>query len=181
MLLPLKNSIFKLCLITLLLIHYEVYASNLDNNEISQSLNNKTLKQLFVDKEEVNFYMFVSLGLSDNTLKQILEYAKLYNGVIVLRGIEDNSFVKTSDHIQKIAKEDSQAAIIIDPTLFKKYQVFQVPTYVLAKSSKCPVGMNCGLTYDRITGNITPRFALEKFLEKGDLSNEAQILLERNK
>lgn len=181
MLLPLKNSIFKLCLITLLLIHCEVYASNLDNNEISQSLNNKTLKQLFVNKEEVNFYMFVSLGLSDNTLKQILEYAKLYNGVIVLRGIEDNSFVKTSDHIQKIAKEDSQTAIIIDPTLFKKYQVSQVPTYVLAKSSKCPVGMNCGLNYDRITGNITPRFALEKFSEKGDLSNEAQILLERNK
>ena len=136
-------------------------------------------KNIFLKEENVHFYLFASLGLSDNLLKQMFEYARLYKGTIVLRGIKDNCFIKTSDHIQRVAQEGEAAAIIIDPTLFKEFQITKVPSYVLTKSQKCPVGVSCKKKYDKIIGNITPKYALEKFSEKGDLFNEARIMLGR--
>ena len=55
--------------------------------------------KLFSKKENVDFYMFASLGLSDTILRQMFDYAKIYNGAIVLRGAEDNSFKKTPTSI----------------------------------------------------------------------------------
>lgn len=155
-------------------------AGNLGSSEFDELLNHKVNQKLFVSDEKINFYMFASLGLSDLLLRQMLDYAKTYNGVIVLRGIENNSFRQTADHIQSLARDGEEAAIIIDPTLFKQFQIRQVPSYVLAKEQKCPVGSSCKPSYDKITGNITPKYALEKFVEKGDLFQEAQKLLGAN-
>lgn len=137
----------------------------------------KVEKNIFSKEENVDFYMFASFGLSDSLLRQMLDYAKIYNGVIVLKGIENNSFKQTAEHIQRLSKEGEEAAIIIDPTLFKQFEVERVPAYILAKQEKCPVGISCKPSYDKITGNITPKYALEKFAEKGDLSLEAKLLL----
>lgn len=155
----------------------QVNASELDSSELNELLNNKVNTKLFVSKKNINFYMFATFSLGDNVLKQMFDYAKTYNGIIVLRGIKDNSFIKTSEHIQRIASEGDSAAIIIDPTLFKKFQITNVPSYVLSKDKECPVGITCKPSYDKITGNITPKYALEKFAEKGDLNLEAQNLL----
>ena len=108
----------------------------------------------------------------------MLDYAKIYNGVIVLRGLKNNSFKQTAEHVQRLSKEGEEAAIIIDPTLFKQFEVERVPAYILAKQEKCPVGLSCKPSYDKITGNITPKYALEKFVEKGELFLEAKALLE---
>ena len=108
----------------------------------------------------------------------MLDYAKIYNGVIVLKGIENNSFKQTAEHVQRLSKEGEEAAIIIDPTLFKQFEVERVPAYILAKQEKCPAGLSCKPSYDKITGNITPKYALEKFVEKGELFLEAKALLE---
>ncbi len=137
--------------------------------------------KLFLNDKTIDFYMFASFSLSDETLAQMLDYAKIYNGIIVLRGIKNNSFKQTSERIQHLTKEGEEAAIIIDPTLFKRYAVERVPSYVLVKQEKCPVGMSCNPSYDKIIGNITPKYALEKFAEKGDLSKEAKNLLGANK
>ncbi len=133
--------------------------------------------RMFTRGEEVNFYMFASFSLSDTHLRQMMDYAKTYNGVIVFRGIENNSFKKTAEHIQSLAKEGEEASIIIDPTLFKEFQITQVPSYVLAKRGQCPVGVSCKANYDKIIGNVTPKYALEEFAEQGELSQEAQVLL----
>jgi conjugal transfer pilus assembly protein TrbC len=134
-------------------------------------------KNIFSQKENVDFYMFASFGLSNSLLRQMLDYAKIYNGVIVFRGIENNSFKQTAEHIKSLSKEGEEAAIIIDPTLFKQFEVERVPAYILVKREKCPVGISCKPSYDKITGNITPKYALEKFAEKGELSLEAKVLL----
>ena len=155
-----------------MLLNSNVYASQLET--LFQS---GAQQKLFTNEKKVNFYMFASLGLSDQILRQMLDYTKIYNGIIVLRGVEDNSFKKMSEHIQRLTKEDEELAIIIDPTLFKKFNVEQVPTYVLAKQEKCPAGVSCQAHYDKIIGNITPKYALEKFVEKGELPSEAKALL----
>lgn len=141
-----------------------------------------TINQNFFQKnEEINFYMFASFGLSDNILRQMIDYAKTYNGTIVLRGLENNSFKSTAEHIQKLVNEDEEAAIIIDPILFTKFEIKQVPAYVIVKQEACATQMSCSNSYDKISGNITPKFALEKFIEKGELSNKAAKILETSR
>ena len=61
------------------------------------------MNKLFEQNEAVDFYIFASFGLSDTLLRQMLDYAKIYNGVIVLRGIENNSFKQTAEHIQHLS------------------------------------------------------------------------------
>ncbi len=139
------------------------------------------INKIFTQNGSIDFYMFASFSLSDEILAQMLDYAKLYNGIIVLRGIKNNSFKETSEHIQHLTKEGEEAAIIIDPTLFKRYAVERVPSYVLVKQEKCPASMSCNPIHDKIIGNITLKYALEKFSEKGDLSQEAKNLLRVHK
>ncbi|MCT4635285.1 MAG: type-F conjugative transfer system pilin assembly protein TrbC [Rickettsiales bacterium] len=167
------KSLGALVLSMLLCCGLVIKADASSNNNQQTDFNN-----MFKKGEEVNFYMFASFSLSDDHLRQMMDYAKTYNGVIVLRGIENNSFKKTGEHIQALAKEGEEAAIIIDPTLFKEFQVVQVPSYVLARREECPVGITCRAYYDKIIGSITPKYALEKFAAQGDLSKEAQDLLE---
>lgn len=157
--------------------------SNTSDCGVIQEIKEANVKNINNDgiKEVIDFYMFASFSLSDTTLRQMIDYAKIYNGIIVFRGIKENSFVKTSSHKQKLVEEgaSADASIVIDPILFKKYEISQVPTYVIAKHIHCPAGMNCLKKFDKIIGNITPTFALEKFAEKGDLSEVALKLLER--
>lgn len=160
-----------LSLVTIFLCFKAVFANSIETFD--------SINQSFVQKrEEANFYIFASFSLSDNVLREMIDYAKVYNGIIVFRGLENNSFKVTSEHIQKIAKEDAEAAIIIDPTLFTKFEIKQVPSFIIAKEELCAAQMNCSNSYDKLTGNVTPRFALEKFAEKGELSTYAARILE---
>ena len=170
--------------VAILILANNTYANEIDDfsrSKFDQLLNKNINQEIFMGAETVDFYLFASFGLGDILLRQMFDYAKLYNGVVVFRGIEGNSFKKTAEHIQRLAKEGEEAGIIIDPTLFKQFQIERVPTYVLAKQEKCPAGISCKPNYDKITGSMTPTYALEKFIEKGDLRSEAAKLLGANK
>lgn len=167
----------KIMLIMAMITQIQIQTQAAEAVSLVNELNNIE-KNIFSKEESVDFYMFASFGLSDSLLRQMLDYAKIYNGVIVLKGIENNSFKQTAEHVQRLSKEGEEAAIIIDPTLFKQFEVERVPAYILAKQEKCPVGLSCKPSYDKITGNITPKYALEKFVEKGELLLEAKALLE---
>jgi type-F conjugative transfer system pilin assembly protein TrbC len=56
------------------------------------------------------------------------------------------------------------SALQIDPRLFTKYEISAVPSFVLA----------CDEKYDKIAGNISIKFALQKISDLGDLSEEAK-------
>lgn len=118
-----------LILVILCFLFLGVKSEALDtNNQDLISAQQTDFNNMFNQAEEINFYMFASFSLSDTHLRQMMDYAKLYNGVIVFRGIENNSFKRTAEHIQSLAKEGEEASIIIDPTLFKEFQIVQVPS-----------------------------------------------------
>lgn len=109
-----------------------------------------------------NFYIFISTSMDKENINSLIEGND--NATFVLRGLKENSFRKTSEFI----KDLKNASIIIDPELFKKYDVVAVPSYVLAHDSN----------HDKLSGNVTPQYALEKFAKSGDLAQEAQWLLQ---
>ena len=112
---------------------------------------------------EAKLYIFISISMGKENINSLIESSN--NASFVLRGLKGNSFRKTSEFV----KDLKDASIIIDPELFKKYDVVAVPCYVLAKSDG---------NYDKLSGNVTPKYALDKFAKAGDLAQEAQWLLQ---
>jgi type-F conjugative transfer system pilin assembly protein TrbC len=67
----------------------------------------------------------------------------------------------------------------IDDETFERFGINAVPTILLVKEEDCLEAQSCKVTYDKITGSIGIKAALEKFAINGDLSQEAQELLQR--
>ena len=108
----------------------------------------------FTKVKAENIYVFISFSMPDNLLKEyIQEIMKYPNGVLVLRGIIDNDYTKTAIKLNKINNNQGVKAII-DPNLFKKYNIIYVPTIVLEKSES---------HFDKVSGAVSIKYAIELF------------------
>ena len=100
--------------------------------------------------------------MGETKLKKIIEEASIYGGVVVFRGFKDGDIKETMKFLTKVIKE--REGVIIDPELFKEYGIKRIPSYVLTRSCEGKVG--CKKVYDRLDGNVSVRFALEKFAKR---------------
>ena len=114
--------------------------------------------------DKPNFYVFVTLSMPN--LKVLVSDAKKYDAILVIQGLKEDSFLKTANHLKEILKEESEG-ILIDPTLFRKYKVKKVPTFVIATND----------AYDKLSGNVTIWYALNKLISDGELGDFAKELM----
>jgi type-F conjugative transfer system pilin assembly protein TrbC len=121
--------------------------------------------------KEVNLYIFVTLKMSEKNLRDLIREAKIYGGFVIIRGIRE-SLVETMTYLKRILKDDLDG-VAIDPTLFREYEIRQVPSFVLEQIH--------GETklFDKLEGNVTVRYALERFSKAGDIKEEASQLLNK--
>ena len=118
--------------------------------------------------QQTDFYIFISSSLPEHLLKQMVLEAKKYNGILVMRGLINNSVRETVKYLQQFVMDEGDG-IIIDPTLFQKYQIKLVPSFVLSRADT--------LQYDVLKGVVTPHYALLQFSKRGDLKAEALFRL----
>lgn len=123
--------------------------------------------------------IFISFSMSEELIKNYIAEAKLYGGVLVLRGLINNSLKQTVTKLQeiegiadKIDKDTkSNLSIIIHPHLFKLYDVKQVPAIVISKDNAgCILKYDdCSALYeyDKIYGSVTIEYALEEVKRSG--------------
>ena len=90
---------------------------------------------------------------------------------MVLRGLIDNSFVKTQKRLQ-----DLQIECEIDPPLFDRFQIKHIPTFIHTEPGNYEKGVVP--LHDRLKGNVSVSYALETFKELGQVKG-ADVLLER--
>jgi type-F conjugative transfer system pilin assembly protein TrbC len=124
------------------------------------------------------FYAFISFSLPDTSLKELAYQLKRMgktNGVMVLRGLDQDSFKQTAKHIQSLNKEGVKA--IIHPKLFNFFNVTQVPTYVFSCKKRDREREGKKRVYDKLIGNVTAQYALERFKEEGECYEEAAEIL----
>ena len=114
-----------------------------------------------------NLFIFASLSLTENTLIELAKQAKKYNGIMVFRGFKNGSFKEMIAALRNTV-EKSGSGVIIDPTLFTEYNITAVPTFVVTDHKG----------HDKLSGNVTIDFALEKIAEQGELKALAQQLLQ---
>jgi type-F conjugative transfer system pilin assembly protein TrbC len=110
-------------------------------------------KQPIETKQEAspsNLYVFVSFSMPKQALKSLALEAKKHKAVLVIRGLIDNSFLKTATFVK-----DLEESVILDPLLFREYNVGVVPTFIETHQAG----------YKKISGNVTLAYALSKFKE----------------
>lgn len=142
---------------------YNSHDSNTDKESI---VGTKKIDTTWFDK---NIYIFVSTSMSENNLIDLAKEAKKYNAALIMRGLLDNSYIRTVQFFQKLIDKTGEG-ISIDPELFKKFNIMAVPTFVVEKSDQCTsVDLGCRPFYDKVSGNISLEDALLKIKQKGDL------------
>jgi type-F conjugative transfer system pilin assembly protein TrbC len=107
-----------------------------------------------------NIYVFISFSMRDNLIKEYIAEARSLkekdniNVVFVLRGFYKNSFKETGSKVAQLS-DSKNVGVIVDPTLYQKYNIKQVPVIVKKNEND----------FDKISGSITIRYALEIFKE----------------
>lgn len=139
--------------------------TNVDN--IIKQYNNLKENNFKLENKE-KLYIFMSFSMPDSMIKNYFsESQNLFNKntdiVFVLRGFYKNSFRETTAKIATLTQNNNNKplGIIVDPTLFQKYNIQQVPTIVREYKNG---------SYDIIKGSITIKYALETF--KKEKNNE---------
>lgn len=118
--------------------------------------------------------VFISFSMPEALIEDYIKEARMYGGVLVLRGLVNNSLKQTVAKLKEIEGNDekkSNIAITIHPHLFKLYNITQVPTIVVSKDNLACILKydDCSTLYeyDKISGSITIGYALEEFEKNG--------------
>lgn len=83
-----------------------------------------------------NAILFISLGMPKLVLRQYLLQSQVYGIPLVVRGLIDNSYVKTTKRVYELLhpknKQAIKSGVEIDPTWFKEFHIKTVPALVLS-------------------------------------------------
>lgn len=117
------------------------------------------------DQKDIKVLVFVSSSMHDHDLKRLAEEAHHLQAALVIRGLVEGSFQKTLPWVQNL-----KGSVMIDPRLFKAFQVTSVPTFVrLHQPLKIQGGMPTFEVpeHDVVRGNLTLEGALRVMEGKG--------------
>lgn len=128
-------------------------------------------------KSKINrLLIFVSLSMPKQSLNQLSSQAKKAGGVLVLRGLVNNSWKETAAALMAVNKQG--IALSIDPRLFKIFNVQAVPSFVVLPNDEhpCPTG-KCSYSpvADIISGDISLEYALEAISSEGNAANAVAV------
>lgn len=116
-----------------------------------------------------NLMVFVSFSLSNAILKQLAVQVRKIGGQLVFRGLVDNSFRTTAQTFKELEIE-----ALIDPTLFESFKIQRVPAFVVCDAHL--LDQHASVPHDILFGNVTLEYALQQFVEKGDLTIASNLL-----
>ena len=129
-------------------------------------------------KPRPRLQIFVSHSMPISLLKSYAKEATKYNGVLVFRGLPAGSFHRLAKLVSDISGDNAEGiAMQIDDEAFKAFNIKIVPTIVLSKEASIFSEQVKGGAFDKVGGNVTIRYALERFAKEGDLKANALELL----
>ena len=135
-------------------------------------------KKLFptttIKESSESIFIFVSFSMPKTSLQQWLAQAHRIGASVVLRGLIHNSFKDTLSAMTSLVP-DNTGGLLLDPTLFQKFDIKQVPAVVISKPSACSNEQSCLPRFDVIYGDVTLDYALQQLQDKGNLASSPLI------
>jgi len=137
-----------------------------------------------VSDQRVSVYVFASFSMPDASLKSLMRQGELTGVPIVLRGLVNNSIEATMHAVHALYTEgeNPESGALIDPTLFQRFAIDQVPTVVVAEAAAgactrtdCPIPEHV-----KIAGDVPLRYALDRIaLAKPEYRHELRGLMRK--
>lgn len=136
------------------------------------------------DFTNISLRVFVSSSMNKQLLKTYAQEARKYGATIVLNGLPEGSWQELASLIDELT-DDGEYNIdaVIDDEAFRQFNVKTVPAFVLSKEDMFGSEGDFDkrdLVFDKITGNIGIKAALERFESQGDLSEIAKNYITQN-
>ncbi len=141
------------------------------NNLLKKSENLMNHIERQPKRYESQILVFVSSSMPDKTVRNYLQQTTRIDAAIVYRGLINNSMKDMRVYLSKILGDqpednnqsnDKKPTILIDPTLFDRFNIHQVPVTVVTeseiqpcRSSDCPTPV-----YHSVSGDVTLPWAL---------------------
>ena len=159
-----------------------------DINQLLDQAQGQPTSAAMDQKTGPQLYVFVSTSMPDITLKRLLTQASRIDGSLILRGLVDGDMAKTKNKVMQLLETDASGntqidgGLSIDPTLFERFDISQVPSFVVTNTpaERCNK-IDCPSTdYARLSGDTTLEYALETIAREAPAVREsAQTLLKR--
>lgn len=128
------------------------------SNQLLQNTRSCECSLVKQDEKMPSFYVFMSFSLNDQLWLDWSKEIEKIGGIFVIRGIPKQKFTLLAEKIYSLSKKGVLAPIQLYPQLFEFYQIDQVPAIVVTD----------GVSYDKITGNVTLDYALEILASQGE-------------
>lgn len=127
--------------------------------------------------------VFVSSAMPKELLKNYLEQAKKYNATLVFRGLPEGSWRRLSELVYELTDGRDEGALIqLDDMAFSQYNVTSVPTFVLVNERdvfEASGRVDDEAEFDKVSGNIGIKRALEMMASGGDNQDIAAVKLSK--
>lgn len=109
--------------------------------------------------------VLVSMSMPEEQIKSLLDQLPNYNGMMAIRGLVDNDFEKTITKMRGMSS--SEMGVAIDPTLFRRFNVKSVPTFILPLEKLEPCQPNKCDAPDAViaSGSMSVKYFLDKVVE----------------
>ncbi len=129
-------------------------------------------------------YVFASFSMPKASLRSLIEQGELAGVPIVLRGLVNNSVEDTmrAVHSLYIEGERPERGAVIDPTLFERFSVSQVPSVVVAEAAagRCSPESCPAPRHTKIAGDVPLRYSLDRIaLAKPEFRHELRLLMKK--
>jgi conjugal transfer pilus assembly protein TrbC len=137
-----------------------------------------------VASDQPALFVFVTLGMPEQTLRLLVDQAARTRAIMVLRGLANASIRQTAARVQQLIGQ-KQVEWLIDPQAFDRFGVKQAPTFVLVKAlapvNDCTSGSCIAPNaFASISGDVSIDYALESIERCAPrFSPEAQLFLQR--
>lgn len=105
------------------------------------------------EPKDTGLFVFISFSMPDEALLDLARDLGKAGGILVIRGIPDNSFRALASRLLVLKEQGLKTAIQINPKLFEEYDVTTVPTFVRIGDQ----------SWDKVSGHISLSYALELF------------------
>lgn len=119
-------------------------------------------------KNKASLLVFISFSMPESSLLTLSKELETCQGTFVIRGLPENSFETFFHRWKHLQDLGMKTPLSIDPDLFEKYHIKEVPTIILQGAK----------TVDKLTGNLPIESALTIFAERGENKTLARDLLD---
>ena len=124
-------------------------------------------------KDTLQPLVLVSFSMPDAMIKNLIAEAQTVGAMVAVQGLINDDFALTIQKLKSLAKANGKG-VVIDPTLFQRFSVNTVPTFVLPLEVMEPCDQQgCADTkHVKASGSVTLQYFLEKIDRIG--SDEAK-------